>query len=157
EALEVSLLVDREGDVAGLDALHHRRPYVPTRGTDLPLEVVLLDELRDGVAVAAVHAEHELHVLVAGVPGSDLAVLRRSFGRRGPDLDELDAGLGQDRLGAVDPRLDVPGSRSRDDPGDEIALLDTGPQDLVRDRRARGQVVLTDIGHPVVGSARRDV
>ena len=133
-----------------------RRPDVPDRGADLALEVVLLDELGDGVAVAAVDRDHELHVLVTGVPRGDLVVLRCTLGRRRPDLDEVDAGLGEDRLRAVDPRLDVPGARRRDDPGHEVALLDL-LEDLLRDRGARGEVVLADVGHPVVLDPRRDV
>ena len=63
----------------------------------------------------------------------------------------------QDRLRAVDPRLDVPRSRRRDDPGHEIALLDAGLEDLLRDRCSCGQVVLADVGLPVVRGSRRDV
>src|SRR5581483_1060807 len=130
---------------------------VPARSTDLALELVLLDELRNGVAVAAVHAEHELHVLVAGVPRGDLVVLRSTLGRRRADLDEVDARLLEDGLRAVDARLDVPGARRRDDPRDEVALLDSCLEDLLRNRGAGGQVVLADVREAVVRRSGRDV
>ena len=100
----------------------------PTSQTDaptLPFRLVLLDELRDRVAVAAVDGHHELHVLVAGIPRGDLVVLGRALGRRRPDLDEVDAGLLEYRLRAVEPGLDVARARCRDDPGDEVALAVT--------------------------------
>ena len=61
-----------------------------------------------------------------------------------------------DGLRAVDSRLDVPRPRSRDDPCDLVALRHV-LEDLLPDRGARGEVVLPDIGHPVVLGTRRHV
>ncbi len=138
------------GHVAGVDRLHDRQSDVPDRCFDLALQIVLLDELRDRVAVTAVDGHHELDVLVARVPRGDLVVLRRALGCRSPDLNEVDAGRLQDRLRAVESRLDVPRPRSRDDSGDEVALSDPLPEDRLPDRGAGGEVVLADVGQPVV-------
>ena len=128
------------------------QPEPPT----LPFSFSLTMNSASGIAVAAVHGHHELHVTLAGVPRRDGVVLGRALGRRSPDLDEVDARSCEDRLRSIDPRLDVARTGRSDDPGDEVTLAQvrhTVSQDRRRYRGAGRQVRLADVGHPVVDEA----